>query len=155
MKIIAKNKKARFNYELLDDYEAGISLLGSEVKSIRSGKVNIGDAYVKEEKNELFIQNMRIANYDFANRENHNPFRIRKLLLHKREIKKIGKKIREGGLTVVPLSIYFNNKGKIKIKIALAKGKKLYDKRQTIKEREENILLRRTRKQLNKLSHNF
>ncbi len=145
-KILAKNKKARFNYTILDTYEAGIALLGSEVKALRNSRGNINEAYIRPKNSEIFVYNMYIGEYEFANQENHNTFRIRKLLLHKKEIKKIVAKIKEGGLTVVPLEVYFNEKGKVKLSIALAKGKKLYDKRQSIKEREEKIKIKRAMK---------
>ncbi len=143
---IASNRKARFNYTIVDEYETGIVLVGSEVKSIRSGNVNIKDSYAEVKNGEMFVYQMNISQYPFAYYGNHDPVRPRKLLLHKKEILKIAGKITEKGITVVPLSLYFK-KGKIKMKIGLAKGKRLYDKRQTIKDRDANRELRRIRKE--------
>ncbi|WP_333023440.1 SsrA-binding protein SmpB [Wolbachia endosymbiont of Pentidionis agamae] len=136
MEVIAENRKARFEFLILEEIEAGIVLFGSEVKSVRERKVNISDAYIIEKKGELWIYNMHIAEYKSANKLNHKPKRTRKLLLHKKEINKLVGKIKTSGMTSVPLLIYFNNKGIVKIKIAVVKGKKLHDKRETIKQRE-------------------
>ncbi|MDN5248367.1 MAG: SsrA-binding protein SmpB [Wolbachia endosymbiont of Tyrophagus putrescentiae] len=136
MEIIAENRKARFEYFILEEFEAGIVLVGSEVKSLRDRKVNISDAYIIEKNNEVWLHNMHIAEYKAATRKNHRPKRERKLLLHRREINKLIGNIKTAGVTVVPLSLYFNNKGIAKTKIAIVKGKKLYDKRATIKQRE-------------------
>lgn len=136
-KIITQNKKARYEYFIEDEYEAGIVLLGSEIKSIRLGKVNINDAYVEFDRNrELYLINSNIAQYKLSTIFNHEPTRKRKLLLKKREINKIINRLKIKGLTCVPLVLYINNKNLAKIKIATAKGKKLYDKRETIKERD-------------------
>lgn len=136
-KIIAQNKKARFEYFLLEEYEAGLVLLGSEIKSLRSGKCNIQDAFVEFNKDgDLYLVNSHISPYKMAVLFNHDDTRKRKLLLHKREINKIIGKIKLKGLTVVPTVVYVNHKNIAKIKIAVAQGKKLYDKRQTIKERD-------------------
>ena len=129
---IAKNKKALFNYELLEKYEAGIVLLGTEVKSLRERAVNMSDSYASFKKGELFIVNMHISPYHFGNRNNHEPLRERKLLMKKREIKRLFGKVKEQGLTLIPISLYFS-KGKVKVELALAKGKKLHDKRETLK----------------------
>ena len=129
---IAKNKKALFNYELLEKYEAGIVLLGTEVKSLRERAVNMSDSYASFKKGELFIVNMHISPYNFGNRNNHEPLRERKLLMKKREIKRLFGKVKEQGLTFIPISLYFS-KGKVKVELALAKGKKLHDKRETLK----------------------
>ena len=129
---IAKNKKALFNYELLEKYEAGIVLLGTEVKSLRERAVNMSDSYASFKKGELFIVNMHISPYHFGNRNNHEPLRERKLLMKKREIKRLFGKTKEQGLTLIPISLYFS-KGKVKVELALAKGKKLHDKRETLK----------------------
>lgn len=134
-KHIADNRKARFNYFIEDEYEAGIVLKGTEVKSMRNGKVNIKDAYAKIQNDEVFLYQMHIGVYAFAYYENHDPLRVRKLLLHKREIEKLYSKVNEKGLSLIPLQVYFVN-GKVKVKIALAKGKHLYDKRETIKKRD-------------------
>ena len=132
------NRKAHFNYEIEEEIEAGIILLGSEVKSIREGKVSINEAYIAEIKNEIFLINCNINEYKPANRFNHDPKRPRKLLLHKRELQKISGKMREKGYSAIPLKISFNKKNFAKVLIGLGRGKKLYDKREAIKKREEN-----------------
>ncbi|MCK5594982.1 SsrA-binding protein SmpB [bacterium] len=136
-KIIAVNKRARHEYLVLETFEAGIALNGSEVKSIRAGGVNIKEAFAKIENAELFIHGMHINPYEQAGSFNHDPLRIRKLLLHKREIKRLIGQTSQKGLTLVPLRIYFKG-GRAKIEIALAKGKKLYDKRDAIKKKVMN-----------------
>jgi SsrA-binding protein len=135
-KLIASNKTARMNYEIGDIYEAGLVLRGTEVKALRAGKANLKDSYAVVKDDEVFIKEMHISPYDHGNRSNHDPLRPRKLLLHKREIKKLYGKSREKGLALVPLKLYFKN-GKVKIEIGIGKGKKLHDRRQDIKEREE------------------
>jgi len=135
IKIFASNRKASFQYILLDKYEVGISLLGSEVKAIREGKVNVKESYVKIEDNEFFIIGMNIGDYSHKGYSNHNPTRERKLLLHKREIVKITKDVNVKGNTIIPIKIYLKN-GKIKIQIAIAKGKKIWDKRQSLKDKD-------------------
>jgi len=130
-----ENKKAFFDYELLEKIEAGIALKGPEVKSLRMGRGSIKEAFAKIEKGEVFIYNFYIANYDAAF-EKENPLRKKKLLLTRREIKRISRKIEEKGLTIIPVSVYFNKNGLAKVNIAVAKGKKLYDKRRSIKERD-------------------
>lgn len=135
-KIIARNKKAYFNYFIEKDYEAGIVLQGTEVKSLRGGRANLKDSYAKIIDGEVFIYQMNISPYPFAFYDNHEPRRRRKLLLHKAEIKKLYGKVNEKGYALVPLSIYFK-KGKVKLKIALARGKRSPDKRQTIRQRDE------------------
>jgi len=137
MKIIAENRKAYFNYFILEEIEAGIILVGSEVKSIRAGKVNISDAHADEKNGDIYLLNANINEYSGANRFNHDPRRPRKLLLHKKEINKLIGKVQTKGLSLVPLSLYFNEKNKVKIKLALVKGKKLHDKRASIKEKDE------------------
>ncbi len=136
MKVIATNKKAFFNYEILDCYEAGISLLGSEVKSIRQGRISLKDSYADIKGGEIFLLNCHISPYEAANRFNHDPERERKLLLHRQEIKRLTGKIKERGLTLVPTKVIFNDKGKVKVEICLAKGKKAYQKKEAIKERD-------------------
>lgn len=137
-KIVAQNKKARFEYFLEDEYEAGLCLYGSEIKSLRLGKANIQDAFIEFSKSgELFLINAHISPYKMATLFNHEPLRKRKLLLHKKEIKKIIGKIKLKGYTVIPTVLYINHKNIAKIKIAVAKGKKLYDKREAIKERDQ------------------
>ena len=130
-----KNKKAYFNYEIVDKFEAGLVLTGTEIKSIREGKASLTDAYCKFKGNELFVE-MKIAEYSHGGVYNHEPNRLRKLLLTKRELKKLQKKVTESGYTIVPLRLYINKKGLAKMEIALAKGKKKYDRRQAIKERD-------------------
>jgi SsrA-binding protein len=134
-KIVAKNRKAKFEYFLLENYEAGISLKGSEIKSIRAGQISIAEAYVQITEEEAWLINAHIAPYDPASRENHDPLRKRRLLLHKNEIYDIWQAVRSKGLTVIPTEVYLSN-GLAKLNIALAKGKKLYDKRQEIAKRD-------------------
>lgn len=135
-RIIAKNKKAYFNYDLLETLEAGISLLGSEVKSIREGRISLKESYAEVKGGEVFLVNCHISPYEAANRFNHEPMRLRKLLLHSREIKRLAGKIKEKGLTLVPTRVLINAKGKVKVEISLAKGKKAYQKKEVIKERD-------------------
>lgn len=135
-KIITLNKKAHFNYEIIESFEVGVVLKGSEVKSIRLGKVNIGDAFCLIRNGEVYIHNMNIQPYPFATFQNHEPTAPRKLLLNKYEINRLIGKIQQKGYSLIPLKLYFKN-GKIKIEIALARGKKEYDKKQKIKEREQ------------------
>ncbi len=137
-KLIASNKTARMNYEIGDIYEAGLVLTGTEVKSLREGRANLKDSYAIVKDNEVFLREMHISPYDKGNRYNHDPLRPRKLLLHKREIKKLYGKSREKGLSLVPLKLYFKN-SKVKVEIGIGKGKKLHDRRQDIKEREERL----------------
>ena len=130
-----KNRKANFLYYILDTFECGIELKGTEIKSIREGKCDIRDSYGIVKNNEIFLLNMYVAKYDKGNRFNHDERRTRKLLLHKSEIKKIREQRERQGITIVPLEIYFKN-NKAKVKLGICKGKKLYDKRQTIKQRD-------------------
>jgi SsrA-binding protein len=134
-KIVADNRKARFNYEIGEVFEAGVALTGSEVKSLRSGRANIAEAYASARDGELWLYNSNIAEYKQAGRFNHAPKRPRKLLLHKRQISKLIGAVEREGMTVVPLKLYFNEKGRAKVELALAKGKKLHDKRQSDKKR--------------------
>ncbi|MFH1729866.1 MAG: SsrA-binding protein SmpB [Pseudomonadota bacterium] len=134
-KIICVNRKARHDYHIEETIEAGLALVGTEVKSLRAGRANIKDSYAKIKSGELFLVNSHINEYDFGNRNNHDPLRDRKLLLHKREIKKLIGKITEKGKTIVPLKMYFKL-GKAKIEIAIASGKRQYDKRETIKKKD-------------------
>jgi SsrA-binding protein len=135
-KVVADNRKARFNYAIGEVFEAGVALTGSEVKSLRSGKASIAEAYAATRDGELWLMNSNITEYKQAGRFNHTPKRPRKLLLHRRQINKLMGAIEREGMTVVPLKIYFNEKGRAKVEIALAKGKKLYDKRATEKKRD-------------------
>lgn len=134
MEIVSTNKKARFNYEIIEKIEAGISLKGTEVKSIRNRNVSIGESYAQVKDNEVFLHNLHISPYEQGNRENHEPVRVRKLLLHKREIKKLVVKTQQKGLSLIPLSIYLK-KGKIKVELAIGRGKRLVDKREAIKKK--------------------
>ncbi|MCP5004352.1 MAG: SsrA-binding protein SmpB [Planctomycetes bacterium] len=134
MEIISKNKKARFNYEILERFEAGISLKGTEVKSIRIGNISLGESYAQIKDNEVFLLNLHVSPYEQGNRENHEPTRTRKLLLHRQEIRKLIGKIQQKGLTLLPLTIYIK-KGIIKVELALGKGKRLVDKREALKKK--------------------
>jgi SsrA-binding protein len=135
VKVVSRNKKARFEYFIIDTCEAGLVLTGSEVKSIRDGNVNIHDAYAKIENGEAFVHGMEIAKYPFANLLNHEPKRARKLLLKKSEIRKLQSQLMEKGLTIVPLTLLFR-RGLAKLELAVGKGKKLWDKRDDLKKRE-------------------
>ena len=135
-KIIADNRKARFNYALGEVFEAGVALTGSEVKSLRTGKANIAESYADARRGEVWLVNANITEYVQAGRFNHPQKRPRKLLLHKRQINKLIGAVEREGMTLVPLKLYFNDKGRAKIEIALAKGKKLHDKRETEKKRD-------------------
>ena len=135
-KLVAENRKARFNYEIGDTLEAGIALTGSEVKSLRSGRANIADSYATDDGGELYLINAHIAEYTQAGRTNHAPTRPRKLLRHRKEIGKLAGAIQREGMTVVPLKLYFNQRGIAKVLLGLAKGKKLHDKRDTEKRRD-------------------
>ena len=135
-KLVAENRKARFNYEIEDKLEAGLMLIGSEVKSLRAGKANIADAYASEEGGALYLINAHIAEYAQSGRANHEPTRPRKLLLHRREVGLLMGAIQREGMTVVPLKLYFNARGIAKVELGLAKGKKLHDKRETLKKRD-------------------
>ncbi len=134
-KLIANNKKARHDYFLLDEYEAGIVLAGTEAKSLRQGKCSIKEAFIRIDKGEIFIYQMHISPYEQGNIFNKDPLRERKLLLHKAQIGKLAGAVNQKGNTIVPVEVYFRN-GKVKILIALAKGKKLYDKREDIKKKD-------------------
>ena len=139
---IARNKKARFDYEIIETFEAGIVLAGSEVKSLRQKKASIQESYARIKDGEVYITGMNIAVYEMANRFNHEPVHDRKLLLHRHEIKQLIGKVQEKGLTLVPLKLYFKN-GKVKVELGLAKGKARYDKRDSIKKRDVDRELQR------------
>jgi SsrA-binding protein len=141
-KLIAKNRRGRYDYEILDTVEAGIALLGPEVKSLRAGKASLSDAYAVVRRGEVFLVNAHISPYAQAGRENPDPRRERKLLLHRAEIARLQGKVAERGLTLVPLSLYFKD-GRAKVELALARGKRRYDKREAIRKREEDRELRR------------
>ena len=136
MKVNIQNKKARYEYELLEFFTAGMQLLGTEIKSIRQGKASIAEAYCYMKDGEMWVKNMNIAEYDFGNINNHDPYRERKLLLEKTELKKIERKLKDQGITIVPLKVFLNSNGWAKMDIALARGKKTHDKRHSIKERD-------------------
>jgi SsrA-binding protein len=145
-KVVADNRRARFNYEIGETFEAGIVLTGSEVKSLRAGKATIGESYADSRGGEMWLINSNIAEYKQAGRFNHAPKRPRKLLLHQRQINRLAGAVEREGMTVVPLKLYFNERGRAKVEIALARGKKLHDKRETLKkrswDRERGRLLR-------------
>ena len=142
-----QNKKARFEYELLEKFTAGIVLTGTEIKSIRNSKASIAESFCEfNEKGELFVVNMYIEEYMFGTHFNHKPRAERKLLLNKKELKKLNKEVKNTGLTIVPLKLFINDKGLAKLIIALAKGKKIYDKRETIKDRDNKRELDRIKK---------
>ena len=142
MKIIATNKKAYYNYEILESYEAGISLMGSEVKSIRAGRISLKESHAEIKGGEIFLINCNISPYEAANIFNHDPRRERKLLLHRREIKRLTGKVTEKGLALIPTKVLINDKGKVKIEVSLAKGKRAYQKREVIRERDRERELR-------------
>ncbi len=136
-KINIVNKRARFDYEILEKYEAGIALTGTEIKSIRMGKASIADSFCEfNDKGELFLTNMYIKEYDYGTHYNHVPTRQRKLLLHKKELRKLRQAYQTKGVTIVPLRLYINDRGLAKVEIALARGRKKYDKRQVLRERD-------------------
>jgi SsrA-binding protein len=135
-KIIAQNKTARLNYFIEDTYEAGIALVGTEVKALREGKANLKDSYALVKDGEVFVHEMHISPYTYGNRQNHDPLRVRKLLLHKGEIKRLYGKSRERGFALIPLKLYFRS-GKVKIEIGIGRGKKLYDKRESLRVKDD------------------
>ncbi|MFT4181012.1 MAG: SsrA-binding protein SmpB [Rhizobium sp.] len=137
-KVVAENRKARFNYEIIDTYEAGLVLKGTEVKSLREGKANIAESYASDEDGEIWLINSYLPEYLQANRFNHEPRRRRKLLLSGREIGRLRSAVNREGMTLIPLKIYFNDSGRAKLELALAKGKKIHDKRESEKERDWN-----------------
>ncbi|WP_020497655.1 SsrA-binding protein SmpB [Sciscionella marina] len=134
-RVIASNRKARHDYEILDIYEAGIALVGTEVKSLRHGRVSLADAYASVDDGEIFLRGLHVPEYTHGSWTNHEPRRVRKLLLHRKEIARLIGKTHEGGLTLVPLSLYFKD-GYAKVELALARGKKAHDKRQAIAKRD-------------------
>lgn len=141
------NKKARFSYDLMDSYTAGIVLTGTEIKSIRDSKASIAESFCEfNDSGELFVINMTVQEYDHGNHFNHRPKAERKLLLNKKELRKLEKEVKNTGLTIIPTKLFINEKGFAKLKIALAKGKKLFDKRETIKERDNKRNLDRIKK---------
>ena len=143
MKILTNNRRAYYEYEILEEFEAGLVLVGTEVKSIKEGRVNIREAYVEIKGSEAFIVGMHVAPYREGNLQNVDPYRERKLLLNRREIRRLHAQVTQAGLTIVPLKLYVNKKGLVKMEIALARGKKLYDKREAQKERDVKRQLER------------
>jgi SsrA-binding protein len=137
MKTISSNRKAYHNFSIEEKYEVGISLTGTEVKALREGKANLNDSFAKIKNSELYLVNAHISPYSCGNIANHEPKRDRKLLMHKREIDRLYGKVRERGYTLVPLSMYFNEKNKVKLEFGLGKGKRSFDKREDIKQRDE------------------
>ncbi len=136
LKLVTNNKKAFFEYFIVEKMEAGIELIGSEVKAIREKNCSISESYIQVKNNELFLLNMNIPEYTYGNLFNHDPLRVRKLLLHKKEILKLSMKVKKEGMTMIPLKVYFNQDNRVKIEIALAKGKHNVDKRASIKEKD-------------------
>ncbi len=141
-----KNKKAYFEYEILDKYTAGIQLFGTEIKSIRQGKASLSDSYCQFFNGELFVRNLHISEYEMGTHNNHIPKRDRKLLLNKKELEKIERKTKESGFTIATLRLFLNENGLAKLEIAIAKGKKLYDKRETLKQKDSNRQINRAMK---------
>ncbi len=146
-KISIKNKRAYFDYEILEKYTAGLVLTGTEIKSVRAGKVSLADSFCYVKDHEAFVKNLTISEYEFGSYNNHEPGRDKKLLLQKAEIRKLSRKTRESGLTLIVLRIFISEKGYAKLDMALAKGKKLYDKRETIKQKDNKRQLERMQKQ--------
>lgn len=136
-KIVAQNRRARHEYHILDTWETGIVLQGTEVKALREGKANLADAFARIDRGEMWLYNLHISPYEAGNRFNHDPLRIRKLLLHRSELRKLVGQVEQKGLTLVPLDIHFNPRGVAKVNLALVRGKKLHDKRDTLRERAE------------------
>ena len=145
-KLEITNRKAKFEYQFLDTYEAGIMLQGTEIKSIRQGKVNLNDAYCLFKNGELFIKSLYIAEYENGTYANHEARRTRKLLLRKRELKKLERRVKEKGMTIVPYRLYLSDRGIVKLELALAQGKRSYDKRHSIKERDNKREMSRMKK---------
>jgi SsrA-binding protein len=150
VKVVCQNRKARHDYFILDEYEAGMVLQGTEVKSLRLGRANLRDSYAKIQNGEVFLYNMHIGAYPFAAHGNHEPLRRRKLLLHREEIKRLTGKVQEKGQTLIPLQVYFKQ-GKAKVTLALATGKRKYDKREAVREREEKRELERAKRERTKV----
>lgn len=145
--VVIKNKKAFFEYEILDQFTCGIQLQGTEVKSLRLGKASIVEAYCYFNNGELFVKNMHIAEYSHGNIYNHEPTRNRKLLLHKKELEKLATKVKDVGISIVPLKLFFSDKGWAKLEIGLARGKKLHDKRESLKAKDNQRQMQRAKNQ--------
>ncbi|HQV77832.1 MAG TPA: SsrA-binding protein SmpB [Chitinophagales bacterium] len=142
------NRKAKFNYEFLESFKAGMVLTGTEIKSVKEGKVNMGDSFCYFRNSELWLKSLHISVYKNGSYANHEPMRLRKLLLTKKEIKRLENKIKEKGLTIIPYKIFFSERGIAKIEIVLARGKKSFDKRETIKERDTQKEIQRVKKSI-------
>lgn len=149
IKDLVTNRKARHDYHIIETYEAGIVLVGTEVKSLRAGKGNLKDSFAMVENGELYLYNMHISPYEKGNIYNKDPLRQRKLLMHKREIARLSGQIKEKGMTLIPLRLYLNERGLVKVELALAKGKALYDKREDIKRRTAEREMERAFKEFN------
>ncbi len=150
MKVVCTNRKARHDYEIVETLEAGVVLKGTEVKSLRKGGAHLKDSYAAIENGELFLYSAHISPYEQGNRFNHEPERTRKLLVHAKEIRRLTGKVKEKGLTIVPLKLYFNDSGKVKIELGLARGKRTIDKRRTIADRDAKRDLERALKEKNR-----
>jgi SsrA-binding protein len=144
------NKKAAFNFERIESYKAGMILTGTEVKALREGKANLSDSYCFFKQGELWVKNLHISEYKFGTYANHEPLRLRKLLLQNRELKKLQHSVKEKGLTIIPYRLFFNERNMVKMEIILARGKKVYDKRETIKARDEKKSMDRVKKSFNR-----
>jgi SsrA-binding protein len=145
------NRKARHNYHILETFEAGIALAGTEVKSLREGKGNLKDSFARVENGELYLYNMHISPYEKGNIFNKDPLRTRKLLMHKKQINRLFGQVKEKGLTLIPLKLYLNERGLVKVELALAKGKALYDKREDIKQRDAGRQIEKAFKEFNRM----
>lgn len=143
MKVVCTNKKARRDYDILEEMEAGIVLKGTEVKALREGKASLNESYASIDREEIYLYNSHISPYSMGNRFNHEPRRTRKLLMHANEISRLIGKVQEKGLTLIPIRLYFNDAGRVKVEIGLARGKRLYDKRRAIAERDAKREMRR------------
>jgi SsrA-binding protein len=144
---IAENRKARHDYFIDEVIEAGIVLTGTEVKSLRAGRVNLRDSFARFDKGELYLFNCHIAPYDYGNRYNHDPYRNRKLLVHRKQLRELAGRVKQEGMTLIPVRLYFDRKGRAKLALGVARGKKHYDKRQTIAQRDANRRIERALKQ--------
>lgn len=146
-KTLAENRKARHDYYIDEHFEAGIALVGTEVKSIRMGKVNLKDSFVMVKDGEAFVRNMHVSPYEKGSLFNRDPLRVRKLLLHKREISHLARSAQQDGMTLIPLSLYLNNEGRVKMELAICKGKQLHDKRESTAKRDADLEMQRNLKQ--------
>jgi len=153
IKVVTDNRKARHDYFIEETYEAGMALTGTEVKSLRAGRANLQDSFARVENGEVLLYNMHISPYDQGNRFNHDPKRVRKLLMHKAEIRRLIGKTQEKGLTLVPLKVYFNSRGLAKLELALARGKKLHDKREAMAERDAKREMAKALREKQKLGY--